>query len=61
MASVRKNLMKNFQKSTFLDNSFNKDKSVGLKEIVDTKKNHKICNLCEIVAAKMPMFGIWPA
>ena len=61
--------MQNFQKLTFLENSFNKDKSVGLVH----KKNHEICNLGEVVAAQFyysysskianqrPLFGIWPA
>ena len=38
-------------KLTFLENSFNKDKSVGLEEILDTQKNHEICTQCEVVPA----------
>ena len=52
MASVRKNLMKNvkFLKINILENSFNKDKSVGLQETLDTKKIMKfaVCvKLCQ--------------
>ena len=37
----------------FFENSFNKDKSVGLKETPCTKKNPKICTGCRVRAAKI--------
>ena len=48
-------IMKIF-KTDFLENSFNKNKSVGLKEIPCTKKNPKICTGCRVSTAKIYLY-----
>ena len=47
-------IFQNFRKSSKLksfENSLNKDKSVRLQKISDTKKWHKICSHCRIGAS----------
>ena len=39
-----------------MENSFNKDKSVGLSEIPYTKKNPKICTGCRVSASKIWLY-----
>ena len=60
----------NIRKITFLEHSFLRNKSVVYKKIPDTRKNHDVCTLLEVVAVQFyyihsskianqwPLFGV---